>query len=115
MTRESMIICPQKNNEGKDLSKLSELVTRKLVKAFGGCTQDEAIGSWIDPNTDTLYNERVWRFFSAYSPNAENDNILRSIGEMIGQLGEQFAVYIRYASGNVEILDTSKYAAKLAA
>ena len=104
--RESVVICPVTDNDGRSLEALRDLATMALADRFGGCTVREARGCWVCPK-GKLYSERVWELVSAYEPSAAHNAALRRIALMIGIEGRQLAVYCKFASGTVEIIDTS--------
>jgi hypothetical protein len=112
--REALLVCPKATNNGKPLTGLLDDVAGKLIRAFGGCTIREATGCWLDEASGKVFRDNVWECVAACDVNPNNDTILRSIAEFIGWRGEQLAVYIRYSSGNVEILDTSSVGRKAA-
>lgn len=103
--REGLVVCPKTNNAGASLAALADDVAIMLSDRFGGCTRREAFGHWRN-DEGKLFSEPVWEFVVAYDPAPANDAGLRSIARTIGTRGEQEAVYVRYASGEVEILDT---------
>jgi hypothetical protein len=106
MLREGLVICPQTNNHGLPLTKLRDEAAIDLAKTFGGCTIVEAHGAWINPD-GKLYSEPVWQLIAAYDPNnVDGDEALKAVARKIGIEGEQEAVYIRRASGDVEIMNT---------
>ncbi len=105
MLKEGLIVCPKKTNEGKDLWRTSELLERKLLESFGGCTRSNATGSWIDPESGELYREPVWQFATAYEDTEENHATLITLGNMLTQLAEQVAVYVRLCNGEVIFCD----------
>lgn len=103
--REALVILPQFDNNGSSLDDILQEVIVRLGECFSGCTVREATGYWT--NGGKVFHEPVWECVSAYQPGMEGDNKLRSVAEFIGEKAEQLAVYLRYASGQVEILDTS--------
>lgn len=103
--REGLIILPQQTNEGESLDALRTATVADLVDRFGGATVRNAVGSWRD-DSGKLYQEPVWELVTAYEPTPDNDALLKAIAADVGRAANQLAVYLRYASGNVEILDT---------
>jgi hypothetical protein len=103
--REALIICPQHDNDGKSLQHVKHYAELALCKAFGGCTVSSAKGSWVDPQGN-LISEPVWQLVAACDASADNARKLESVARYIGTEGKQQAVYLRYPSGDVQILDT---------
>lgn len=100
---EGLIIVPQADNDGNSLELVKRDVMGRLINAFGGCRVTSAEGAWADSD-GTLYVEPVSEITTAYEPNDYNDQRLRLIALESGIAGKQIAVYVRYASGKVEIL-----------
>jgi len=104
--KEAMVICPQRDNDGHGLGHVKHYAVLSMCKAFGGCTVSSAQGTWEAPD-GTLVTEPVWQLVSAYDEaDKANDAKLTSVALYIGHEGKQQAVYTRYASGEVAILDT---------
>jgi hypothetical protein len=76
-----------------------------MIDAFGGCTVREAQGYWM--HEGKLFNEPVIELVSAYAPSEFNDATLREIATQAGHAGKQLAIYTRFASGEVELIDTA--------
>lgn len=114
--REGLIAVPKCDNAGNSLAFLAESLMMTLAKHFGGVTVIDAIGCWIDPETGKLYREPVTQVITAYDPDCKaHDDFLRGVAKQIGEAGQQLAMYVRYASGTVEILDTRPASAQQAA
>lgn len=111
--REASIICPQADNSGRSLYMVLETAQKNLAQAFGGFTCTRGKGGWVN-GQGKLITEPVNVLTVAYDPSPVNDAKLASVANYIGQAGNQEAVYVRYASGDVEIIDT-KAAARVAA
>lgn len=103
--REALIILPKADNHGHDLAKVREATLTRMIDAFGGCTVREAQGYWM--HDGKLFNEPVTELVSAYAPSEFNDATLREIATHAGHDGKQLAVYTRFASGEVELIDTA--------
>lgn len=101
------MICPQHDNAGKSLQHVEAYAIKALVAAFGGVTVDHAKGHWRDAS-GAVVSEPVWRLITAYEPSAANDAKLASVARYIGAEGNQEAVYVRFASGDVEIVETKQ-------
>lgn len=104
--REGLLVIPQADNSGTPLNGVLASAQTFLANTFGGCTTREARGAWVSPSGE-LFNEPVWEVVAAYEPSPEHDRTLRNLAGYVGKVGKQQAVYLRYASGDVEILDTS--------
>lgn len=100
-------MCPQEDNEGHSLQRVRCTAEKALAKQFGGFTTTNGKGGWVAGNGD-LQREPVWLITVAYDPSVLNDERLTSVARYIGSAGKQQAVYVRYASGDVAVLDTSK-------
>lgn len=103
--REAMIVVPHHDNAGKSLQHVHKNAMQYMARHFGGCTSVNATGSWVS-SSGQLITEPVWELTSAYAPSAENDDRLTGVARYVGTEGKQQAVYVRYASGDVRILDT---------
>lgn len=111
--REALLILPKADNHGNSLAKLGKNTIRDLVLAFGGCTARDAEGYWVGP--DKLHCEPVTEMTVAYEPGAENDGKLKAIAVKAGHYGRQLCMYVRYADGRVELVDTATVDEKEAA
>jgi hypothetical protein len=103
--REALIILPTHDNHGHDLSEVRKATLTRMIDAFGGCTVRQAQGYWL--HEGKLFNEPVTELVSAYAPSDFNDATLREIATQAGHDGKQLAVYTRFASGEVELIDTA--------
>ena len=103
--REALIILPKADNHGHDLTQVRNATLTRMIDAFGGCTVRDAQGYWVDKGK--LYNEPVTELVSAYAPTEFNDQTLREIATHAGHDAKQLAVYVRFASGEVELIDTA--------
>lgn len=106
MYRESLITIPKADNDGVPLNGVMKSAQAFLIDAFGGCTVSEAFGSWRNAD-GVVMSEPVWQLVTAYEPDANNDATLHTLATNVGKLARQQAVYVRYASGDVEIIDTA--------
>lgn len=106
--REGLINIPHFDNHGNSLSVLVEIAMEILAKQFGGATAIEAKGFWIGPD-GKHYIEPITQLVTAYDPSCSmSDAYLRGVAQSIGSQAGQLAMYIRYANGEVEIIDTAK-------
>lgn len=113
MLKEALVTVPKYDNAGQSLDHILDDVMLQMVDAFGGCTVIEAKGAWRGPD-GKLYAEPVNQVMSAYEASGENDAMLRQIAVLAGEAGAQLAMYVRYASGNVEIIKIDAVTAKAA-
>lgn len=104
MYREAMIICPMNDNNGASLKTLIGRISRGMTEAFGGCTEVAATGTW-SPRPGVFQREPVKQLIAAYEPSKANDAKLRKLATTFGLEAWQEAMYVRYASGDVEIID----------
>ena len=103
--REALIILPNLDNRGQSIASAHKALATRLIDAFGGLTMRQAQGSWLD--NGKLYHEAVTEYVVAYAPTAFNDGTLREIATQAGHEAKQMAIYARFASGEVEIIDTA--------
>lgn len=113
--REALIICPKNDNNGNPLPHIKRKAVRFLSDNFGGCTVREAEGAWVNPDTDDVQEEPVWELTVACSDTDSVRSLLRSIAVEIGVQADQHSMYIRYPSGDVEIVEIQKAAVKAVA
>lgn len=107
--REGMIVVPKFDNSQRPLQALHAEVLQGAVEGFGGVTMREAYGAWQDPKTGQKYLEPVVEFVVAYDPDSlDGDAKLTDLARLVGDKGRQEAVYVRYASGDVEIIDMTE-------
>jgi hypothetical protein len=104
--REALIICPKHGNDGADLLPVRAHVAKRLMRAFGGCTVREAAGMWEGPD-GADYCEPVWELVAACEPGPDAEATLRDCAADVARLGNQLAVYVRFPSGDVEIINTA--------
>lgn len=114
MYREAMIICPINDNDGVTLVDTINDTSRALAEAFGGCTMVDAMGVW-KARPGVFQREPVKQLIAAYEPNRTNDAKLRKLAVKFGCEAWQEAMYVRYASGDVEIIDMHNMPAAAAA
>lgn len=113
--REALIILPQFANDGRTpLKHVRAVISKRLMKAFGGCTIRTAHGSWLDGNGHPVV-EPVWEIVCACDDTPANAAAIRATAVDAGKLAGQQAMYCRLPSGDVEIIDTTAKAAPIAA
>lgn len=103
--REARIILPNADNNGQSLQLLHGELARTLCRRFGGATASTTRGMLVS-NDGTFYDEPGTSYDVAMDDTAENAETLRSIAFAFGRRARQEAMYVRYASGVVEIVDT---------
>lgn len=96
--REAMVIAPAGGGGAA-----RETLERSLIDAFGGFTKSWADGAWR-ADDGRLHREPVMQYVVAMAPNRVNDLKLKYIAQRFGRDAQQISVYIRYASGDVELL-----------
>lgn len=101
--REGLIVLPHTVAVEKH-----RLLQDKLIDSFGGFTAVTAQGAWKDPNTKIVHVEPVAQYIIAYEPNAEQNLELLKIAEWLLSATSELAIYMRYADGNVAIVDKQK-------
>jgi hypothetical protein len=105
--REGLINVPKFFNDGvTTTADIVETAIGAAVQLFGGATLNEAEGFWRDPATGKLHREPIWQIIVAYDEQDHHQNgLVKNLAIEIGRMTEQLAMYVRYASGEVEILD----------
>jgi len=111
--REALIVCPKNDNDGRPLPLVKKRAVRFLADTFGGCTVREAEGAWINPDTGDVQQEPVWEFTVACHDTVTVRSLLHSIAVEIGLQADQHSMYLRYPSGNVEIIEIARAEAAL--
>jgi hypothetical protein len=102
--REATLIMPAADNHGNSLSGLLQNLGGSLIETFGGFTVTPGHGGWRADN-GREFLEPVHVFTVAMDLDDENNARLRHIAESFGRAGNQLSVYVRFASGEVEIID----------
>ncbi len=100
--REGKIILPQNDNAGKPIRAVHRRMTREIVTAFGGMTETDGFGSWIDDQGE-LDNEPVTIYTVAAENTAENNYALERIAHTYGRAASQKAIYWAGFDGNAHI------------
>lgn len=86
--REGKIILPNNDNGGKPLNAIQRGLTHELCKRFGGCTEIDGFGSWINGDGE-LIAEPV----TVYTVAGEDNEQLRDIAQAYGRTAAQQAIY----------------------
>lgn len=102
--REARLILPVQGNDGQELLPFHLLLRRMLVRTWGGYNSSHVTGGWVD-HAGTLYEDEGIAYDVAMEPHEGNNQILRSLAVDFGSRMGQLGVYLRYPSGDVEILD----------
>jgi hypothetical protein len=105
--REARIILPKLDNNGSDLSFAHAALARDLCQTWGGATASDTRGMWVGYD-GTLYDEPGTAYDVAMDATDENATALRNLAVRYGRLCGQEAMYVRYACGKVEIVDTRR-------
>lgn len=112
--REGLINVPKFDNDGNSLDAAINAAMSSIAEMFGGVTAIEAQGLWLGPD-GTPYREPIVQLVTAYDPaSGMHDAYLKGIAKFVGEQTKQLAMYVRYASGDVEIIDTSAQAKQAA-
>lgn len=107
--RAGQIILPTMRNDGTtSLAKTHERLASLLLAAFGGTTAIPGSGMYNNPDKG-LQVEAVYSYTVAYVPSDSNDLALRSIAKAVGAEAGQDAVYVQYAGGVVELVNTAMH------
>lgn len=89
------------------LPKLDDMTARNLVDTFGGYTAHAAEGAWRD-DAGTIITEPMIVIDIAMPLTPQAETSLHTIAGAAGRRANQKAVYLRYASGRVEILSLAQ-------
>lgn len=113
MLKEAQIILPthawQAENKAAHAALKSELLT-----LWGGFTATAAQGGWRDNHGKDCV-EPVTCYTVAMADNEANAALLREVAMRAGQGARQTAMYVRYASGEVDIVEVEPVAPAVAA
>lgn len=107
--KEARFILPLADNSGLPLDLLHVDLERELCRRFGGATITASAGIWAD-NNGRVYREPGRCYDVAMADDGSPQaNVLAKlfagIAAAYGRRAGQLAVYLRHASGQVEILD----------
>jgi hypothetical protein len=103
--REAVIILPVSYNDGKPMAAVHAWLRNKLCHVFGGFTAHEAVGGWKDPNGRVVI-EPVIRYVVGVEYDFDNDTLV-NIARDCRRMGNQDAVYVRSACGEVVLVDSN--------
>lgn len=93
-TIENFIHLPPVGNNGEDYADLLNRYRRILINTFGGYTEMQAQGGWIDPESGQLYSESMIRFAVAFEPVRINTERFRELATRAKAEFDQEAIYI---------------------
>ena len=102
--REGKINVPHTDNDGNSTQDVISAAMLEMVAEFNGCSALDVKGAWKD-DAGKLYVETLTQLVSAYEPSEAGDRALREIAVRAGLASKQLAVYVCYASGDVEIVN----------
>lgn len=103
--REARIILPVLDNNGQSLVHAHDYLKRQLCLLFGGYTATASYGGWIDQKTGKLYEEQGTAYDIACEHTQENRAVLVGLAQMLIELAQQKAIYLRLPNGNVQIVE----------
>lgn len=97
MLREARVVLP-KNAQGH------ARLRRRFAEAFGGYTETEGRGGWVNGD-GVLEQEQVRVYDVAMDPGPEARAQLSEIARGVLLASKEAAIYVRYADGDVEIIE----------
>ena len=103
--REALIILPNEDNHGRHIVAVHDRLQVALCNVFGGYTATQACGGWQSTDGARI-EESVTCYMVAMEDSQANAAVLREIALDAGKEAKQEAMYVRYASGEVEIIPT---------
>jgi hypothetical protein len=103
--REARIILPVNDNEHHVLEEIHNKLRKMLCLSFGGYTAQSVYGGWVS-DTGEVFEEPSIAYDVAMDPDPAKEEALRNIAKQVGHEAKQLAMYVRHASGEVEILET---------
>lgn len=104
MLKEAKIIFPLKDNDGNSLDTLNDDLITEIIHEFGGISVSNSLGYWLDCNGD-LFKDYVNELVFACDDNATVDEKINNLAIKYGQLAKQLAIYVKYPSQDVDIID----------
>lgn len=102
MLKEARLIIPTKDKQGVDASQRIAREVKFLCRVFGGATESEGVGSWLD-GQGVLIREPV-RIIDVACDEASDWEVRDAVCRL-GAALDQDAVYFRGTSGRAEIID----------
>lgn len=105
MKRETKLVLPSLDNQGRSLQPVHERLALELTRLFGGLTASESnVGFWLAP-TGQLAVEPVNVYYFA----ADNDEATRfkvtEIAKRYGTQAGQHTVYLQHGNGEVQLIE----------
>lgn len=102
--REALVIVPSYTPTGRSTWDARKAFGIALAATFGGYTKAKAFGA--DPTTPK--GEQVWLYTVAMDDTADNATKLARLSLAVWNATEQQFGYVRFASGDVELVDVRK-------
>jgi hypothetical protein len=112
--REATIILPNRDNHGNPVDHAHHGLQHDLANKFGGFTYADVHGAWVNEK-GTLVYDTSRAYTVALEHTGYTTMTLRTLAIRYGQQAGQDCVYVRYASGDVELVDTNELVEAVAA
>lgn len=107
MKREARIIAPILDNDGQPVTEALQSLERRLVQSFGGFTRmQHGTGGWADKGRVQVEGVIVYDV-AVETTDRTHRTALHSIANLLRMEAKQQAVYLRYPSGEVELVEGS--------
>ena len=103
--RESTIILPRVDNDGRPLNDELDAALSAFIEAFDGATIQEANGCWNGPNGRQC--EPIIRVHVAHSDSYKARQKLRTLAIRAWRSMRQLSGYLKHGNGEVEIIDVA--------
>lgn len=103
MLREARINLPVVDNTGKLVDTVRDQLARALAESFGGFTLTHGRGGWINAD-GRLFDKPVYVFDVAADDSEDSEMKLAAIANWLKHAARQDAIYVRYPSGRVQIV-----------
>ena len=107
---EAKFVLPIATPSGRDLTGLHDALEIELCQVFGGFHAERVRGGWKSPEGN-LQIETCFAYTVAMPSTNETGARLRAIAVHYARLAEQQAYYLRFANGEVEIVNIDTKAA----
>ena len=102
--KEACVIIPKTNNDGQCLEWLRDKTVKHFCQYFGGATVIETQGYWLNDSGE-LFADAGWQIVTACKDDRRARWHIRYVARDVLIAGKQQAVYMRYASGEVEFME----------
>jgi len=96
-------VAPQRDNDGREIEGALTSLEKALCHYFGGFTRLESYGGWFDGGK--VVREAVYVYDVACDLTNDTAVKLRHLAVALLRDARQQAVYLRYPSGYVEIVE----------